>query len=137
MKSMLTGLLLFLLLGSTAHAENAYYRYPAVHGDTLVFTAEGDLWRVALAGGSAQRLTTHAGLESEAAISADGRRIAFVAGYDASPEVYVMPFVGGWWSSSESGVYNAFSRYLYFTNSGVLRGDDLKSYGLSVRCLKD
>ena len=95
MKSMLTGLLLFLLLGSTAHAENAYYRYPAVHGDTLVFTAEGDLWRVALAGGSAQRLTTHAGLESEAAISADGRRIAFVAGYDASPEVYVMPFVGG------------------------------------------
>lgn len=44
---------------------------------------------------------------------------------------------GGWWSSSESGVYNALSRYLYFTNSGVLRGDDLKSYGLSVRCLKD
>jgi tricorn protease len=66
-----------------------------VHGDTLVFTAEGDLWRVALAGGSAQRLTTHAGLESEAAISADGRRIAFVAGYDASPELYVMPSAGG------------------------------------------
>ena len=28
-----------------------YYRFPAIHDDTIVFTAEGDLWRVG-AGGS-------------------------------------------------------------------------------------
>ncbi len=35
-----------------------YYRDPAVHGDTVVFTAEGDLWTVPLAGGPARRLTS-------------------------------------------------------------------------------
>src|SRR5437016_11958388 len=27
-----------------------YYRYPAVSGNTIVFTAEGDLWRVPISG---------------------------------------------------------------------------------------
>jgi tricorn protease len=76
-------------------AETTYYRQPSVQGNKLVFTAEGDLWRVALEGGTAQRLTSNAGAEIEASISVDGRRIAFVGGYDASPEVYVMPIDGG------------------------------------------
>ena len=42
-----------------------YYRYPAIHGDTIVFTAEGDLWRVSVNGGVAQRLTTHPAEESQ------------------------------------------------------------------------
>lgn len=50
-----------LLVASAAVAATTpdslgYYRYPAVHGNTLVFTAEGDLWKVALPGGVAQRL---------------------------------------------------------------------------------
>jgi tricorn protease len=94
MKAGLVALLL-LLCPYAAHAESIYARSPALHGDTLVFTAEGDLWRVALAGGTAQRLTSHAGEEIEASISADGRQVAFVAGYDASAEVYVMPLAGG------------------------------------------
>ncbi|MFZ1621076.1 S41 family peptidase [Dokdonella sp.] len=94
MKAGLVALLL-LLCPYAVHAESIYARSPALHGDNLVFTAEGDLWRVALAGGTAQRLTSHAGEEIEASISADGRQVAFVAGYDASPEVYVMPLAGG------------------------------------------
>ena len=43
-----------------------YYRFPAIHGDTIVFTAEGDLWRVGVSGGVAQRLTTHPAEESRA-----------------------------------------------------------------------
>ncbi len=95
MKAGLVALLLLSLCPYDAHAESVYARSPTLHGDNLVFTAEGDLWRVALAGGTALRLTSNAGEEIEASISADGRRIAFVGGYDASPEVYVMPIDGG------------------------------------------
>jgi tricorn protease len=85
----------FVAVAMSARAEVGYYRHPALRGDTLVFTAEGDLWRVPVAGGTAMRLTTHPGEESQAAISADGRRIAFVASYDGVPDVYVMPMAGG------------------------------------------
>jgi len=61
----------------------------------IVFTAEGDLWRVSAKGGVAQRLTTHPGLEEFAAISPDGKTVAFTAEYEGSPEVYVMPLTGG------------------------------------------
>jgi len=72
-----------------------YFRFPAISGETLVFTAEGDLWRVPIRGGTAQRLTTHALEESHAAISPDGRTIAFSASYEGPTEVYTMPIDGG------------------------------------------
>ena len=95
-----TLLLAALLLAPAARAgaddgTPGYYRDPALHGHTLVFTAEGDLWRVGDEGGLAQRLTSHAGEESHAAISPDGRRVAFSAAYDGPVEVYVMPIEGG------------------------------------------
>ncbi len=83
------------LLSATASAEVGYYRSPSVHQDTVVFTAEGDLWSVATSGGRARRLTTHAAEESEARISPDGRWIAFSASYDSAVEAYVMPIEGG------------------------------------------
>jgi tricorn protease len=72
-----------------------YYRFPAIHGDTIVFTAEGDLWRVGINGGVAQRLTTHPAEESRAAISPDGKTVAFSAAYEGPTEVYTMPIEGG------------------------------------------
>ena len=72
-----------------------YYRFPSVRGGTLVFTAEGDLWRAPLAGGVARRLTTHPGEETRAALSPDGQSVAFSATYDGPTEVYVMPLEGG------------------------------------------
>jgi tricorn protease len=92
-------LLCVLLLGAAsavrAASAPAYVRFPAIHGDTIVFTAEGDLWKVGLAGGLAQRLTTHAGEEGHAAISPDGRTVAFSATYEGPTEVYTMPIDGG------------------------------------------
>jgi len=90
-------LLLAGLLLSTAVAAQApgYFRYPAIHGDTVVFTAEGDLWTVPVQGGQARRLTTHPAEESRAAISPDGARVAFTASYAGPEEVYVMPLSGG------------------------------------------
>lgn len=88
-------LALALLAVAPARAESGYYRQPALHGDTVVFTAEGDLWSVPIAGGSARRLTTHLGEESQASISPDGLWIGFVGQYDGASEAYVIPLGGG------------------------------------------
>jgi tricorn protease len=84
------------LLGvGSALAAPGYYRDPALHGDTVVFTAEGDLWSASISGGLARRLTSHPAEEIQAAISPDGRTLAFVASYDGAPDVYTMPLAGG------------------------------------------
>lgn len=84
------------LMASTAiGATEGYYRSPTINGETLVFAAEGDLWKAKLTGGNAQRLTTHPEIESSPKLSPDGRWIAFTANYDGAAEAYVMPIEGG------------------------------------------
>ena len=83
------------LLSTAAAQQRGYYREPALHDQTIVFAAEGDLWSVALEGGLARRLTSHAGVEQAPAISADGREVLFSATYDGPTEVYTMPIAGG------------------------------------------
>lgn len=84
-----------LMLPALAAAAPGYFRSPAIRGDTVVFTAEGDLWAVSTAGGLARRLTTHPAEETQAVISPDGAQVAFVAAYDGAPELYRMPLAGG------------------------------------------
>ena len=78
-----------------ATAALGYYRFPAIFKDTIVFTAEGDLWKVGIQGGIAQRLTTHPAEESRPAFSADGKTIAFSASYEGPTEVYTLALDGG------------------------------------------
>jgi tricorn protease len=84
-----------LLATSACATASAYFRFPALRGNVVVFTAEGDLWKTGVAGGAAQRLTTHAAAETNAAISHDGKWIAFSASYEGDQEAYVMPVDGG------------------------------------------
>jgi len=97
--SVLPLLLSLAAVGSLAAADDApptgYYRMPALHRETLVFVAEGDLWRVSAGGGRATRLTSHPGDESDPAISPDGTTLAFSAAYEGPTEIYVMPLAGG------------------------------------------
>jgi tricorn protease len=90
---------LALLLGAAAPPSNGaavgYYRFPAIHGDTIVFGAEGDLWQVPRSGGVAWRLTSHPADEEYPAVSADGTTLAFSAAYEGPMEVYTMPLAGG------------------------------------------
>jgi tricorn protease len=72
-----------------------YYREPAVHGDTLIFTSEGDLWSVNIEGGAAHRLTSAPGQERFSTISPDGKTVAFYAQYEGPGEVYTIPVGGG------------------------------------------
>ncbi len=75
--------------------EIGFFRFPAVQGDRVVFTSEGDLWSVPFSGGNAHRLTTHAGQERYAAFSPDGKWIAFTGYYDGNNDVFVIPAEGG------------------------------------------
>ena len=87
----------FLSLGAgdAGNARPGYYRYPAIQGETIVFTAEGDLWKVDAKGGPATRLTSNTGEESRASISPDGPTVAFSAEYEGPVDVYTMPIDGG------------------------------------------
>jgi tricorn protease len=96
----IAGVSLGLLIGAAARAADTsapqgYYRYPALHGDTIAFVAEGDVWTVGINGGVARRLTSHPGEETHPRISPDGRLIAFAASYEGPTEVYTMPLEGG------------------------------------------
>lgn len=87
-----------------AQGVAGYYQHPDIHKNTIVFVAEGDIWKVSVAGGQAQRLTTHEEEERYPSISADGKTIAYTATYEGPPEVYTMPLDGGLptrWTYSE------------------------------------
>jgi len=86
------------LLGTapgTAAARDGYYRYPDIHGDRIVFSAESDLWLVPADGGTAHRLTTHDGTEYFPRFSPDGTLIAFTGEYDGNRDVFLIPAEGG------------------------------------------
>jgi len=108
-------ILCFLLtpISSFAQGFEGYYRYPTVHENTVVFTAEGDLWTVSLSGGLAQRLTTHPEQESYPTISPDGNTVAFSASYEGPTEIYSMPITGGlptrWTYESDFSVANCWT----------------------------
>ncbi len=78
-----------------AGSPQGYYRFPTLTTDKIIFTAEGDLWKVDFNGGIAQRLTSHLGSETNAAVSPDGRLVAFSTQYEGPSEVYTMPVEGG------------------------------------------
>jgi tricorn protease len=68
---------------------------PDIHGNQVVFTAEGDLWLADVTTGDARRLTSDPGVETYAHFSPDGTQIAFSANYDGGTDIYVMPASGG------------------------------------------
>lgn len=72
-----------------------YYRLPSLHNNTVVFTAESDLWVHKIGSPNARRLTTHVAEEHHSAISPDGSQVAFVANYEGASEVYTIAISGG------------------------------------------
>jgi len=91
-------LLLFLssvVFVPTQAQQKGYYRTPAIYKNTVVFTAEGDLWKYDLTSGIAARLTTHEGMESDPLFSPDGQQLIFTGEYEGVHELYAMPIEGG------------------------------------------
>ena len=75
--------------------ETRLLRFPAIHGNQVVFTYAGDLYTVPATGGVARRLTSDVGFEMFARFSPDGKWLAFTGQYDGNTEVYLMPAQGG------------------------------------------
>ncbi|MDR2473144.1 MAG: PDZ domain-containing protein [Tannerella sp.] len=80
---------------TAAGKEARLLRFPATNGQEIVFTYAGDLYKVAVKGGEATRLTSHVGYEMFARYSPDGKTIAFTGQYDGNTEVYTVPADGG------------------------------------------
>jgi tricorn protease len=68
---------------------------PTLSRTHIVFAYAGDLWSVPRSGGSAVRLTSGAGDETNPFFSPDGTQVAFTGEYDGNVDVFVMPAAGG------------------------------------------
>lgn len=96
-KNFLTLFLFLLILTLQVYPQQdaRLLRFPAVHGNQIVFSYAGDLYTTAKSGGIARKLTNDIGYEMFARFSPDGKTIAFTAQYDGNTEVYTMPADGG------------------------------------------
>ncbi|WP_086541748.1 S41 family peptidase [Algoriphagus antarcticus] len=61
----------------------------------IVFSFEGDLWKVPVGGGSSMRLPAMEGIESRPAVSPDGKWLAFTAEQYGNKDIFLMPMEGG------------------------------------------
>ncbi len=61
----------------------------------VIFSYEGDLWKVSSDGGEAFRLTAMQGVETNPSVSPDGKWVAFSSNQYGNNDVYIMPLNGG------------------------------------------
>lgn len=83
------------LLLASQDLHPAFYLTPAIRGNQVAFSCEGDIWVGDLESRKAIRLTSDAGLEDSPSFSPDGKWIAFHGEYDGSRQAYIMPTGGG------------------------------------------
>jgi tricorn protease len=91
----LPGLFLFCTAITLSAAPRHLLQHPALSQKQIVFAYAGDLWSVARTGGTATRLTSGIGVESEPAFSPDGQTVAFTGEYDGNVDVFTVPAAGG------------------------------------------
>lgn len=82
---------------TSAQTPASWMRYPAISpdGQTIVFTYQGDLYRVPAAGGVATPLTTHPAHDFMPVWSRDGQQVAFASDRHGNFDIFVIPATGG------------------------------------------
>ncbi len=73
----------------------SYLRFPHLHGDSVVFVAEDDVWLAPVSGGRAYRLTADQVPAASPRLSPEGQRVAWTTRREGMPEVYVADVDGG------------------------------------------
>ena len=70
-------------------------RMPAVSATHIAFMYGNDIWMVGRQGGTAARVTSFPGQETNPHFSPDGQWLAFSAQYGGNLDVYIVPTTGG------------------------------------------
>ena len=84
-------LFVFGLCSLQAQNEAKMLRFPAIHGNQVVFSYAGDLYTVDINGGVATKLTNDPnGFEIFARFSPDGKNLAFTGQYDGNTDFFLM-----------------------------------------------
>ena len=83
------------VLDTVCPMARSYLRFPHLHGDTLVFVAEDDVWTASVSGGRAYRLTADHVPVGQPRLSPDGSLVAWTSLRDGLPEAYVTDVEGG------------------------------------------
>lgn len=131
--------LLVLMLGGSlsllSQTQPTFLSNPTLTPDaqTIVFSYEGDLWKVPSAGGAATRLTAMRGNEIMPRVSPDGKWLAFSADQNGNMDVYIMPLEGGdirqltyHESSDEVDSWSWDGNFVYFTSGRANRFSSYK-----------
>ncbi|HEX7639489.1 MAG TPA: S41 family peptidase, partial [Burkholderiaceae bacterium] len=83
------------LLLACGALQAAIPRFPQPYASGIVFVADGNVWTVPRAGGTATRLTSAPGQDFFPRVSPDGRWIAYTETSHAGSDVWVIPAGGG------------------------------------------
>ena len=86
----------------SAADEARLLRFPATNGNEIVFSYAGDLYRVPVTGGEAQRLTSHVGYEMFPRFSPDGKTLLLPV---SMMEIRSNTPSGSWWRTATPDVY--------------------------------
>jgi Tol biopolymer transport system component/C-terminal processing protease CtpA/Prc len=95
-----TTLIFFLLIPALtvlSNEEPLWMRYPAISpdGQSIVFSYQGDLYKVSSNGGNATMLTAHVGYDFNPVWSKNGKYVAFASDRHGNFDVYITPAQGG------------------------------------------
>lgn len=129
-------LLLITFVTSSQNSETYFTLNPTLtpDADYIIFSYDGDLWKVATEGGDANRLTAMQGEETNPSVSPDGKYIAFSSNQYGNDDVYIMPINGGKitqltfhdsddvvssWGWDNSKIYFTSSRFNSFTTYSI------------------
>lgn len=90
----------FLFFGILTQAQNGavyFTQKPTLtpDGANIIYSFQGDLWKVSSNGGEAFRLTAMQGVETDPSVSPDGKWLAFTSNQYGNNDVYIMPLNGG------------------------------------------
>lgn len=124
------------LLGQLA--ENKFTIDPALTPDaeTIIFSHDGDLWKVPVEGGQATRLTAMDGEETRPNVSPDGKWLAFSGTQNGNKDIFMMPLEGGTirqltyhQASDDVDSWSWDSQTIYFTSN---RFNRFSGYSISI-----
>lgn len=130
--------LIVLPLLATAQESTYFAAYPSLSPDAqnIVFSYDGDIWKVPTKGGLASRITAMAGDEINPKISPDGKWLAFSSNQFGNYDVYIMSVNGGDIKqltfndgADEVDNWSWDSKTIYFTSS---RYNNYSSYKVGI-----